>query len=132
MKMKHLVRMVLFLPALLLIGCATSENYKNILETWVGASESKLVSTWGVPDGVYEIGDIKYLSYKTSISGYVEGTPATYTTTVIGNRAYTTSSGGTSGYSYDRKCETTFSIRNGTVFSWSFKGNDCTALDPDN
>jgi hypothetical protein len=129
--MKRLLSQVLLLSSLLLVGCATTQNYEKVLDTWVGAKETELVSNWGVPDGFYESGSTKYLTYKNSSSGYVEGTPANYTTTIVGGMAYTTSSGGTSGYSYNYNCDTTFSIRNGTISSWSYKGNNCVAFDPD-
>ena len=37
----------------LLSACATEENYKNALETWIGQTEDVLVSSWGVPESVY-------------------------------------------------------------------------------
>ena len=126
--MLYRITLIAFLA---LAGCATSENYEKVLETWIGSKESELVSQWGVPDGFYESENIRYLTYNTSSSGYVPGTPATVRTTIIGNTAYTTQYGGSSGYAYSLNCKTTFSIRNGTIFLWSFEGNDCIADDPD-
>ena len=126
--MKNLVRIFSLSLALLVVGCATAENYKAALESWVGATESQLVSGWGVPDGVYNSGGYKYLAYKRSSTSYVSGTSPTYTTQIIGNTAYTTSVGGSSGYMITSDCKTTFTLKNGVVIGWRGEGNDCTSL----
>ena len=57
MKQKILVFGSIIISILLLIGCATSANYQKILDTWIGASESSLVSTWGPPQNAYRLSD---------------------------------------------------------------------------
>lgn len=117
--------------ALLLCACATTENYENILKGFVGKSEDQLVQAWGPPDTVYETGGKKYLTYVRSHTGYVPGTPPTYQTRIIGNRAYTTGYGGSAGYFYQLHCKTTFTLSGGTVTAWRHEGNDCRARAPE-
>lgn len=108
-----------------LAGCATSEKYEAILDSWIGGTEKQLIRSWGAPDSVYESGDEKYLSYHDSKSGYVPGIAPTYQTQVIGNTAYTTKSGGTQGYFYNNHCQTTFTISGGVIKHWRYEGNSC-------
>lgn len=109
-------------------GCATQKKYQSILNTWLGASENQLISSWGPPDNVYESDSSKFLTYTTSRNVVLGQTNASYTTTVIGNTAYTAGSGGSPGRNYNMSCRTTFEIRAGKIFRWSYKGNDCTAI----
>ena len=50
-------------------GCATSEGYNRILNTWLNSDKQNLIETWGVPTSTYKMDDhIEYLSYsRTSI-----------------------------------------------------------------
>ena len=54
----------------LLSGCATSEGYNRILNTWLNSDKQNLIETWGVPTSTYKMNDhIEYLRYsRTSIS----------------------------------------------------------------
>ena len=127
--MKNIILSLSFLA--LLAGCATTENYEKILGTWVGSSERELIQSWGPPSSVYESGGTKYLTYSESASGYIPGTSPTYQTQIIGNTAYTTSSGGSPGFAYNRSCKTTFTLRSDTIVSWRHEGNACVASAPD-
>lgn len=120
-KMKKLI----FLFALLLSGCATTANYEKILSSWVGSSESSLISSWGPPSSVYESDGIKYLTYRKSSSGYIPGAAPSYQTTFVGNTAYTTPVGGYSGFAYNNNCSTTFTVNNKTITNWRYEGNAC-------
>lgn len=109
------------------VSCvATTKGYEQLLKAWVGVPESHLIEKWGVPDSVYSTGGYKFLSYTDSRSGYVAGTSPSYTTSLIGNTAYTTASGGTSGYSYTNICKTTFKLsqleKDPKIVSWSWEG----------
>ncbi len=115
----------------LLAGCATTENYEKILGTWVGSSEQQLIQSWGPPSSVYESGGQKYLTYTKSRSGYIPGTSPTYQTQIIGNTAYTTSSGGSPGFAYTKSCKTTFTIQGTRISGWRYEGNNCVALAPE-
>ena len=124
-------RLVCVSLALLTIsGCATAENYEKILASWVGSSEGALINSWGPPDSAYESSGAKYLTYRKSSSGYIPGTQPTYQTQIIGGTAYTTSYGGSPGYSYNRNCKTTFTVSDGTISSWRYEGNACVAHAP--
>jgi hypothetical protein len=121
--MKKIILSLIFL----LSGCATTANYENILNSWVGLPETSLIEKWGIPNSVYEAGGVKYLSYSKSQSGYVPGVAPSYQTTVIGNTAYTNAVGGTPGFAFTNTCNTTFMIRNNTIFNWRWEGNACRA-----
>ncbi len=112
----------------LLAGCATEAKYGELLDTWMGASESQLISQWGAPASVYESGGAKYLTYRNASSGYVPGTPASYQSTVVGNTVYTNRIGGSPGFMVSRWCDTTFTVRDSLVVHWSWQGNGCRAM----
>lgn len=118
---------IVILISTVLFGCATQKKYQTILDTWVGHPEHKLVRSWGPPQSVYESEGVKYLTYTNSRNVVLGQTNSSYTTTVIGNTAYTTGSPGSPGRNYAMTCQTTFEIRDGVIQSWSYKGNDCTA-----
>lgn len=110
-----------------LTGCATTANYEKILNTWVGASEVSLIRKWGPPQQSYETSGHKFIVYTRSSSVYIPGIAPTYTTTVVGKTAYTSSVGGTPGQTIATNCKTTFEIADGKVLSWQWQGNDCKA-----
>lgn len=112
---------------LILSGCATTKGYEQRLNSWMGASEANLIRSWGVPKNVFNSGGRRYFVYNSSRNIYIPGTSPTYTTTIYGNTAYTTSSGGSSPTNINMQCETTFEIQNGRVSSWRYRGNDCKA-----
>ncbi len=112
----------------LLTGCATEAKYGEMLDTWMGSSESQLISQWGAPASVYEADGAKYLTYRNSASGYVPGSPASYQSTVIGNTVYTNRIGGTSGFMINRWCDTTFTVKGGVIIHWSWQGNGCRSM----
>ena len=110
-----------------LAACGTTEGYEKILASYVGNPESALLTQWGAPHSVYESGGTKYLTYSSSRTFSVPGTPPTYNTTC--NLGYCTSIpvGGSSGYTSERRCRTTFEVQGGTVTSWRYQGNNCFA-----
>ena len=120
---------VLAAISVLLSACIpTVEGYQQLVESYVGASEGDLVSQWGPPQNVYTTGNKKYLTYVNQRSIYIPGSAPTYTTTVIGNTAYTNSYGGTAGRYIDAVCETTFVMSGSKIENVSFRGNDCAAV----
>lgn len=92
----------------LLAGCATTGNYEKILQSWIGSSEDNLVASWGAPVNTY--------------------------TTDSGNKLLTF--GGNRGAIFYNNmvtpvnCTTTFTIANGIVTNWRWKGNGCKSKDP--
>ena len=118
---------VSMLLSLWLAGCATEEKYRAMLDSWVGAPEARLVAAWGVPAGVYEAGGAKFLSYSRLETTVLPGRAPRYTTTVVGNTAYSTPIGGLPPTAIAVACETTFEIRDEIVRNYSYRGNGCTA-----
>lgn len=102
--------MTRIVSALLLIGlaaCATTEGYKEAVESWVGAREITLVAQWGAPHRVYDASNgERALTYYDSRTVSVP----LDTGAVI---------------PVEYSCETTFIVVDGVIDSWSFRGNDC-------
>lgn len=119
------MKKIICLLFLFLVGCATTANYEKILNSWIGASEIDLVRTWGPADNQFNSSGIKFISYQKNGAVYIPGTSPTYTTTMIGNTAYTTTSGGSPGYNIHLNCKTTFEIKDERVINWRWEGNGC-------
>lgn len=114
--------------AFVLSACATTTKYEAILDSWVGSTESSLVQAWGAPQGVYEAPDgTRVLTWIDSANVFVPGTAPNYTTTVYGNTAYTTSSGGSPAMNLNYSCKTDMTIKTGKVHTWRWEGNNCVA-----
>ena len=111
-------------------GCATTAGYEQVLNTWVGASEASLVnSSWGIPDGSYQAGGRKYLTYNSSRAHTTPvSTELNCSTSHAGATYCNTSTYG--GTTYNYSCKTTFYVENNRVIGYKFKGNDCTAVAP--
>jgi hypothetical protein len=92
-----------------------------MLEGWIGVSERELVAGWGVPESVYETDGARFLQYADSEvyggvdPGYVS---------VLGGGVYT---GIGVTRVYTRRCETTFTLEDGRVTAWRYKGSGCRA-----
>lgn len=113
---------------LVLASCATNAGYEEILDSWMGSSESSIVSSWGPPDNVYTAPDgTRIITYNSARNVYIPGTPSSYTTTVYGNTAYTQQTGGSPGANIGFSCQTSFTIKKGKIISWRYQGNDCVA-----
>jgi hypothetical protein len=110
-----------------LAACATTEGYEKILASFVGNPESALIARWGPPDSVYESNGARYLTYNRSHSSYIPGIRPRYSTTC--NSGYCTSIpiGGSSGFTLEQRCRTTFEVADGTVTYWRHQGNACRA-----
>jgi len=120
---------VFCVAAFVATGCATTEKYEAILKSWVGSSERALVSAWGPPADVYEAPNgTRILTYRSSRNVYIPGQAPNYTTTVIGNTAYTNAVGGRAPMSFGVSCETYFTVSKGKITRWRHKGNDCTSM----
>lgn len=131
---------------LALAGCATEENYKKIVQSWVGSTEQQLVATWGVPANSYVMNDgtkvLQYASERTvQTGGYTYTQPVTtYNTgSVYGYGGSAMYSGSSTTYvtkttplqTWNMSCVTNFTIsKQGIVTNYSFQGNDCVATDP--
>lgn len=115
--------------ASLLSGCATSERYEEILNTYIGADEDELIEHWGVPDQVYETDKTRFLVYKRSRISSSGGVPPTYYSHInpYTGAVYTQSVGGIAPQIQQYRCKTTFGLKDGKVASWQWQGNDCVA-----
>jgi hypothetical protein len=100
-------KIILIILSLSLFGCITEQNYKKVVETWINAPESSLVSSWGAPSSSYTAsnGD-RILSYSTD----------RYATIPYGNII-------------KFGCKTSFTIDSKTnlVRSYTYSGNDCAS-----
>ncbi len=112
---------------LLLSACATEAKYGKKLDTWVGSNEIDLVRAWGPPQQSYESGGSKFLTYSNSRQAFIPGTPATATTNIYGNTAFTNINPGMAAQSFDLSCATTFEVQNLKIVKWTWRGNDCTS-----
>lgn len=133
--MKKITVYFFLIFSIFIAGCATNRattaNYEKILNSWIGASEDKLIAKWGVPDKVYQNNNKKYLVYSRQYTSYTPGTAPRYYSTYnsITGAVTTTPVGGTSGYTIHYHCKTTYTIENGVITNWQWQGNDCTAYD---
>jgi hypothetical protein len=134
-----------------LSGCATTEGYQAVLQTWVGDSTDHLVSVWGIPQQEYrQDGGGKVLQYERSGQIVLPGT-TTYqaqTTYNNGSLSAVTANGNTVNGSYDgtsttyvphtsaptviaTQCVTRFTAdAAGRITNWAWQGNSCRAVAP--
>lgn len=116
---------------ILLQGCATTEKYNAMLDTWLGRNINEVINNWGYPDSTFNApnGNTVYV-YSYQSSTYVPQTNYTTTTySPIGGSVYsnsTTNSYG--GYTINEVCRTYFEADEvGTIVNWQWKGNACRA-----
>lgn len=95
------------LAALLLAGCSTVTNYQNLLQSWVGSPEQRLVANWGAPSSVVNEGQVRLLTYVRAGDTYVTGYAG--------------------GWAVPLFCTTTFTLNNGVVVGAQFRGNECVS-----
>jgi Bacterial SH3 domain len=133
---------ILLSISLLAVGCATTEGYERLLNTWIGASEDQLASAWGPPHNVYvSPTGTRFLTYQqaqnVTLPGYTYTVPET---NYLHGNIY--GGGGISSYygtvtSYETRttapvnldfsCTTTFHVQNDRIVSWRYEGNNCVA-----
>jgi hypothetical protein len=110
------------------IGCASREGFEKIANSYLGSPEAALLAGWGPPDQVYNAdADTKYLTYSSSHSGYMPGTPPTYQTNCSFGYCTSIPIGGSPGYAYTDTCKTSFKVVRGRIASWRSQGNACVA-----
>ncbi|MEZ8990095.1 hypothetical protein AB4571_15345 [Vibrio breoganii] len=122
-------KLLLIVVITILSGCATTERYNAILDTWMGHDTEELVNSWGYPDNSFVApnGNKVYV-YGYQASTYVPQTNYTTTTyNAVGGTLYgnsTTNSVG--GYTVQHNCTTFFEVdESGTLVNWRWKGNAC-------
>jgi hypothetical protein len=103
----------------MLAGCTAGLAERQAeLSKWVGQPEAQLVAAMGAPNRVYDSGAAKFLTYEDV---YVEEGPVGPYYFGPGPAAPT----GYSGQRYTTVCDTTFTVAEGVVKAFSFRGNGC-------
>ena len=102
----------IFLLSLLFVSaCGTLWNtnaipeenkYETMLNGWMGETKSNLLKTWGVPTSTYQVNKHEEM--------------------IAFNR---TNDGFTQYGSYNYQCITTFTLTDGKVSHWNYRGNSC-------
>ena len=116
-------RVLPWLLAAVLSGCAPPFDRPAFLATLVGQPEAELVRRLGVPSRTYETGGRKFLAYSEQRSDLIGGGA------FFGGFGYF--GPGYDGYGgfpseiIERSCETTFEVGDGRVLAWSLRGNAC-------
>ena len=47
-------RLLLLLTSIVIVSCATSEGYREAMETWIDGSADKLIDQWGYPIDIFD------------------------------------------------------------------------------
>ena len=107
------------LAAGLLTGCTNQLAERQAeLSHWVGQPEAQLVAALGAPNRVFDSGPTKFLTYEDT---YLQEGPTGPYYFGPGPAAPT----GFSGLRYTLVCDTTFSVADGVVKAFRFRGNGC-------
>lgn len=110
------MRGLLLIIMMTLASCSSASNrqsgYGNVLDSWIGAREEKLISQWGPPANSYTSGNTTSLSY--IYNGGVQYIPPIRTNIGI-----------MGGGAVPVNCMTNFTLVNHIITSWSFNGNGC-------
>ena len=87
---------------------ATTKKYEKILDSWMGETDSNLISSWGAPSSTYEMSNgNKMLTFINSNSG---------PTVMIGNMLMPS----------NWHCKTEFTVNpKNIIVSWRYEGNSC-------
>lgn len=125
---------VTIIAALILVACATANNYQQMLEHWRGAKEQDLLKTWGEPDAAIKLpsGNRVYMySHEQlySIPSTYQSSPGTLTN-VNGKTTYTSSFNEVfaTGQTVTRYCRTWFETNpSGIIINVRSQGNNCVA-----
>jgi hypothetical protein len=136
---------LLVVSLLLLSGCASEANFRNMLTTWQGQHVDNLVSAWGPPASSYPLSSGgRVLEYKFWQSGSIPITvPTTQETYHTGNMQtqgwgigsnYSSNYSGTSTtygnqttyYNYYNYCNILITTNDlGYMEQFRYQGNDC-------
>lgn len=144
--MKKILILIAF--AAIACSCATTANYENVLNSWVGVHVDNLVSSWGPPQGSFGLSDgstvVEYIrSGNAQVGGYTYMAPQTTyhsgqaSAYGSGGFAYGTYSGTSTTYvqrqaptyNINLLCKTRFTVNPyGIITKWSWQGNNCKAF----
>lgn len=136
---------------LLVTGCATTAGYEMVLNSWVGQSADRLISSWGVPANSTQLSDggrvLEYSNQRNvQLGGYTTTVPqTTYQTGTAnvygsnGSSAYGNYNGTSTTYvqqtspvqNITMRCVTRFTVNAQEIITnWAWQGNDCKAKEP--
>lgn len=111
--------MLIIIAIMILTGCATTEKYEAILNSWVGSDINDLMRSWGYPVGSFQAPNGNTV-YVYSSSNSVTTPIRTYSF----NNVLTT----TGGQTLDLWCRTFFEIDSSKkIVLWRWEGNNCFA-----
>lgn len=113
-------RWLLLLP-MLLAACAQEPPLEVRLQPFVGQSEASLVSALGVPSGTYATDGTRFLQYEDRTTTVYPGDPFFYGSYYrrFGPPIYSPP------LVVTRTCSITFTVRDGQVTGFTFRGNGC-------
>lgn len=129
---------VCLLVCLLATGCATTANYKHMLNNWQGANATTLMKTWGYPDGAVKLPDGNTVYMYVHKRDFMQP-PSPIVAPVIINASGTPAAVTTyngmfiGGRTEHLFCRTWFEVNpKGEIVNSRFQGNDCISNDPQN
>ena len=116
---------LVFLPLLALAGCATGPSLRTRMAAYIGADMQTLVQQLGVPDKQITVNGVQYVAYNERHEVIDTSVPYTGGWWPYGGPFY--------GGFYPNLppqvmvygCEVTFMLRDGRVFNFTLRGNDC-------
>lgn len=124
-------RLLLAAAFLALQGCASTDKYNEMLDTWIGADINKLVDVWGYPQNTIEApnGNKVYVYNQSSSYQLPEVKTTTSNHAISGNNiSGTSTSYSTGGVAVNQQCTTYFEVDdNNKILKWTWKGNNCKA-----
>jgi len=122
---------------LLLLACASSQNYDRELKQWVGKSENTLIQSWGRPSAVKYLSENSKLLTYTKISDwfvpseyyfYNDGWGAEDVVYSPFMDEYNfTPYAELTDTEVEEICQTSFWVENGIITAWKWRGNNCVA-----
>ncbi len=125
----------------LLAACATAQDYDNMLNKYMGASQAEIIKKFGAPSAVKIINDnTTVLAYTNVDNVFV---PSEYYTYAPAGELYGQdgvfypflndydfdSPFWSPGYEVEYVCKTVFLLQNDKVTAWKWQGNNCVASD---
>lgn len=126
-------KIFVLLTILFVSGCvhfkpvqATSGNYKQMLDEWIGRPKAELTAVWGMPTHDYWRENKNYIIYiKSRVVEVAQGNAIERMPQSTQESFLTKDKGLVS-----KACTTLFTIIDDKVTAWKFDGNDCLAYEP--
>ena len=122
-----------------LTACATAQDYDNMLNKYMGASEGEIIKKFGTPSAIKIINDnTTVLAYTNIDDVFVPSEYYTYTPAgeLYGqddvyypflNEYQLDGPFWSPGYEVEYMCKTVFLLNDNKVVAWKWQGNNCVA-----